>query len=130
MPSISRAQLLRDHPGSLSKKKGHVSQLVDLPCYSIWNHASMMVSLSLPSHVTLDAKTSCTRTYEKPVWNHALRVSCDCCDTDAGISKFVERLVQLKDTVTETRSLSKFAPSSREDFSRTTPSIGNANEWA
>ncbi|KAN0116328.1 hypothetical protein V8E52_005947 [Russula decolorans] len=88
-PSIARAQLLRDHPGGPSKKRGHLNQ----PRYSIWNHSSMM----------LDAKTSCSHTHEKPVWNHALRVSGDCCDTDAGISK-MWRFVRLKDTVTEMRS--------------------------
>lgn len=61
------------------------------------------LSLSLPSHTKLDAKTSCSHTHEKPVWNHALRVSGDCCDTDAGISK-MWRFVRLKDTVTEMRS--------------------------
>lgn len=91
-----RAQLLCDHPGGLSKKRRQ-NQLIDLPYYGIWNHASMMVSVSLPSHAKLDAKTSCTHTHEKPVWDHALRVSDDCCDTDAGISK-LWRLVQLRRT--------------------------------
>jgi hypothetical protein len=56
----------------------------------------------LPSHAK--TKTSCTHTHEKSVLNHVLRVSGDCCDTDAGFSKSW-RLVQLKDTVTEMRSL-------------------------
>lgn len=86
-PSITRPQLLRDNPEGLSKKRGHLDQLIDPALYDIWNHAPMMVSSSIPSHAKLDAKTSCTHTHEKPVWNHVLRVSGDCRDTDAGFSK-------------------------------------------
>jgi hypothetical protein len=53
-PSIARAHLLRDHPGCLSKKRGHLNQLIDLPRYSIIrNHAPTTVPLSIPSHASL-----------------------------------------------------------------------------
>ena len=47
----------------------------------------MMVSSSLPSLAELDGVDAETRTHDKPVWNHVLRVLGNCCDTDTGLSK-------------------------------------------
>ena len=73
----------------------------------------MMVS-SLPPHAMFDVKTSHTRIHEKPVWNHALRVSSDHYNTDVGI---------LRDT--EVRSLSEF---SLEALARTSSGQHPASE--
>jgi hypothetical protein len=128
----STSQLLCDHPEGLSKKSGHLDQLVDFPCYRRWNHAPVMVSLSLAPHAKLDAKTPCTHTDEKLVWDHAhdaLRGSGDRGDTDTGTSKLWRGLVKVTG-LPGMRLVSKVAPSSHEHFSRTTPSTENANECA
>jgi len=73
---------LRDHPGGLSKKKktpesAHRSALLQYIEPRI-HDGTIVHSITHK----LDARTSCARTHEKPVWNPALRVSGDCCDAD------------------------------------------------
>jgi len=86
IPSITRPQLLRDHPGGLSKRRGHLNQLIGLPSTVYGNTHPRWYNC--PFHPTPRLTPGPLAPTHMPVpVNHVLRVSGDCCDTGAGILK-------------------------------------------